>query len=282
MSEWYDKYLSIYDKPFSEVPQEVIDGTRERLAKLQSDEPVASIVIVAYNEEKHLPACLWSLSEIQCKYPVEFIGVDNESKDRTAEIYEKMGVTYYTEHQHTCGYARQCGLNQSKGKFYMCIDSDTIYPPHYFELMIDELMKPGISAVASLWSFCPNERFSTFGLKVYEFCRDIYLRIQSINRPELSVRGMAFGFYAEYAKKEGYRVELLRGEDGSMALAMKKYGKIKFVYDKRCRVITNYSSFKESSLTKAMWNRLKSYGIFRLFYKVDHYEDAKDNFLKSK
>ena len=29
MSEWYDKYLSIYDKPFSEVPQEVIDGTRE-------------------------------------------------------------------------------------------------------------------------------------------------------------------------------------------------------------------------------------------------------------
>jgi glycosyltransferase involved in cell wall biosynthesis len=264
------------------VPQEVIDGTRERLAKLQSDEPVASIVIVAYNEEKHLPACLWSLSEIQCKYPVEFIGVDNESKDRTAEIYEKMGVTYYTEHQHTCGYARQCGLNQSKGKFYMCIDSDTIYPPHYFELMIDELMKPGISAVASLWSFCPNERFSTFGLKVYEFCRDIYLRIQSINRPELSVRGMAFGFYAEYAKKEGYRVELLRGEDGSMALAMKKYGKIKFVYDKRCRVITSYSSFKESSLTKAMWNRLKSYGIFRLFYKVDHYEDAKDNFLKSK
>ena len=62
----------------------------------------------------------------------------------------------------------------------------------------------------------------------------------------------------------------------------KKYGKIKFVYDKRCRVITSYSSFKESSLTKAMWNRLKSYGIFRLFYKVDHYEDAKDNFLKSK
>jgi len=25
---WYEKYMSIYGKPFSEVPQEVIDGTR--------------------------------------------------------------------------------------------------------------------------------------------------------------------------------------------------------------------------------------------------------------
>ena len=63
---WYDKYLSIYDKPFSEVPQEVIDGTRERLAALQSSEPLISIVIIAYNEEKHLQACLWALSEIKC------------------------------------------------------------------------------------------------------------------------------------------------------------------------------------------------------------------------
>ena len=85
--KWYEKYLSIYEKPFSEVSQNIIDETRSRLAVLQNDEPLVSIVIVAYNEECRLPACLWSLSEQQCKYPVEFIGVDNESKDRTAEIY---------------------------------------------------------------------------------------------------------------------------------------------------------------------------------------------------
>ena len=84
--EWYEKYLSIYEKPFSEVSQKVIDETRNCLATLQSNEPLVSIVIVAYNEERRLPACLWSLSEQQCKYPIEFIGVDNESKDRTAEM----------------------------------------------------------------------------------------------------------------------------------------------------------------------------------------------------
>ena len=38
MANWYDKYMSIYGKPFSEVSQEIIDGTRERLARLQSQE----------------------------------------------------------------------------------------------------------------------------------------------------------------------------------------------------------------------------------------------------
>ena len=280
--EWYEKYLSIYEKPFSEVPQEVIDQTHEQLTALQSANPLISIIIVAYNEEKHLQACLWSLSDIKCKYLVEFIGVDNESKDRTAEIYQKSGIPYYTEHQHTCGYARQCGLNHAKGKYAMCIDSDTIYPPYYFDIMVENLMKPGVSAVAAMWSFYPTENHSKLQLKMYEFIRDIYIRLQNINRPELSVRGLAFGFGTENAKKEGYRVELLRGEDGSMALAMKKYGKIKFVYDRRCRVITGYGSLKETSLIQAMWNRLKFYGVSRLFYKTDHYKDAEDNFLIKK
>ena len=280
--DWSEKYLSIYEKPFSEVPQDVISQTHDQLTALQSENPLISIIIVAYNEEKHLQACLWSLSDIKCKYPVEFIGVDNESKDRTAEIYQKSGIPYYTEHQHTCGYARQCGLNHAKGRYTMCIDSDTIYPPYYFEIMVEELMKPGISAVAAMWSFYPTEKHSKLHLKMYEFCRDIYIRLQIINRPELSVRGLAFGFVTENAKKEGYRVELLRGEDGSMALAMKKYGKIKFVFDRRCRVITGYGSLKENSLIEAMWNRLKFYGLTKLFYKTDHYKDTEDNFLIKK
>lgn len=277
---WYEKYLSVYEKPFCEVPQKVIDETRERLTKLQNDEPLISIVIIAYNEERRLPACLWSLSEQQCKYPVEFIGVDNESKDRTAEVYQKFGVTYYTEHQHTCGYARQCGLNQAKGKYAMCIDCDTLYPPHYIEVMVENLMKSGVSAVASFWSYYPDKIHTNLEIKTYEFFRDVYLRLQNINRPELTVRGLAFGYYTEYAKKEGYRVELLRGEDGSMALAMKKYGKIKFVHDKRCRVITGYGGLKEKSVIVAMWHRFRHYGVKRLFTKVDHYDDAPDNFLK--
>lgn len=282
MGKWYDKYLSIYGKAFDDVPQEIIEDTRERLAKLQSDKPLASIVIIAYNEEPHLQACLWAISEIKCKYPVEIIGVDNDSKDRTAEIYAKSGIPYYTEYQHSCGYARRCGLLHCKGKFYFDVDSDTLYPPQYYELMIEQLLKPGIVAVSATWSYFPDANHSKLGLRLFEMCRDLFLWLQHFKRPELSVRGLVFAYNAELGKKEGYRVDIIRGEDGSMALSLKKYGMIKFIRDSRCKAITGYGTIGKQSLWHSFLNHVKiqSKGITRIFHKTDHYEDSEDNLVK--
>jgi len=281
---WYDKYMTIYGKPFSEVPQEVIDGTRDRLAKLQSPEPLASIVIIGYNEETHLQACLWAISEIQCKYPVEIIGVDNDSKDRTAEIYKKSGIPYYTEYEHSCGYARRCGLQHAKGKYYFDVDSDTLYPPQYYEVMLEYLMEPGVSCACATYGFFPDERHSVLGLRLFEMARDFFLWIQHFKRPELSVRGLVFAYNADYGRKEPYRVDIIRGEDGSMALALKKYGKIVFVRDKRCKAITGYGTIGSESLWKSFINHVKVQmkNITRIFHKVDHYEDTEDNLIKKK
>lgn len=101
MKVWYTKYLQVYEKPFSEAPPSVIEEVRRNMAKLQSDQPLVTVSLIGYNEEKHLLASLWSLSEMQCKYPVEIIGVDNESKDRTADIFQATGVPYFTETQHS-------------------------------------------------------------------------------------------------------------------------------------------------------------------------------------
>lgn len=87
MKKWYSKYLQVYGKPFSYAPAAVVEEVRGKLAGLQSEQPLVTVSLIGYNEERHLLACLWSLSEMQCRYPVEIIGVDNESKDRTAEIY---------------------------------------------------------------------------------------------------------------------------------------------------------------------------------------------------
>ena len=282
MSNWYDKYLSIYGKPFSEVSQEIIDGTRERLAAMQSDKPLASIVVIAYNEETHLQACLWAISEIQCKYPVEIIGVDDDSKDRTAEIFEKSGIPYYTEYQHSCGYARRCGLQHSKGKFYFDVDSDTLYPPQYYEIMLNNLLKPGVSCVSATWSYFPDANHSKFELRMCEMCRDLFLWIQHFKRPELSVRGLVFAYNADYGRQEEYRVDIIRGEDGSMALALKKYGKIVFVRDRRCRAITGYGTIGNLSMWQSFVQHVKiqSKGISRIFYKKEHYEDSDDNLVK--
>ena len=35
--EWYSKYLQVYEKPFAEAPQAVIEEVRRNLAGLQSN-----------------------------------------------------------------------------------------------------------------------------------------------------------------------------------------------------------------------------------------------------
>ena len=279
---WYDKYLTIYGKPFSEVPEHIIEETRLRLAALQSETPLASIVVIAYNEEKHLQACLWALSEISCKYPVEIIGVDNDSKDRTAEIFQRSGIPYYTEYQHSCGYARRCGLQHAWGRFYFDVDSDTLYPPQYYELMLEQLLKPGVACVSATWSYFPDENHSRLGLRPFEQTRDLFLWLQHFKRPELSVRGLVFAYNADYGRKEPYRVDIIRGEDGSMALALKKYGKIVFVRDRRCRAITGYGTIGRQSLWQSFVGHAKIQlrGISRIFFSKDHYDDSPDNLVK--
>jgi glycosyltransferase involved in cell wall biosynthesis len=241
---WYDKYLSVFEKPFSDAPATVVAEVKGKLKQMQSESPLASVVVIAHNEETRLLSCLWSLSDNRCRYPVEIIGVNNNSSDRTGEVFEASGIPHYFEERKGPGFARECGQNHAQGKYYVCIDSDTIYPPQYIENLINELEHPGVVGVSSLWSFIPDRDHSKWGLKLYEAVRDLYIRALFVNRPERGVRGMVFAYRTEYGRKEGYRVELKRGEDGSMALSLKKYGKIKLITTRKARALTASNTLK--------------------------------------
>lgn len=282
MSHWYDKYLSIYGKPFNDVPQNIVDGIRKRLASLQSAEPLVSVVVIAYNEECRLAACLWSLSEQKTRYPIEIIGVNNNSKDRTEDVYKSLGLPYYNETRQSPGYARQCGLEHSKGKFHFFIDADTFYPSCYVDLMMRKLEKPNVSCVGTFWSYYPDEKHSAFGLFIFELIRDTFLWVQHFKRPELNIRGMTFAFRADYAKQVKIRTDIRRGEDGSLALELKKFGKISFLYNRKARPVTGYGTLNEGSLLQSLWHRIKvqGKGIIRIFHKTEHYEDSEDNLVK--
>ena len=278
--KWYAKYLQVYNKPFADVPQEIVSEIHNNLQKLQSEKPLATISLIAYNEEKHLLGSLWSLSDMQCKYPVEFVGVDNNSKDRTAEIFKATGITYYQEHQQGYGHARLCGLNHARGKYHINIDSDTMYPPHYVETMIEMLEHPGVVAVNSTWNYIPDKDHSWLGLKFYEFARNIYLFLQAIQRPELSVRGFVFAFRTDYAKETGIRTEIIRGEEGDLAFRLKKYGKIVFIYKRKARAVTECRSLVSdgsffNSFKVRTFKALKNIGSF--FTQKTEYEDEKEN-----
>lgn len=281
---WYDKYLSIYGKTVDEIPDNIYEEINKNLSLKQSGQPLISVVVIAYNEERRLAACLWSLSELQTHYPIEILGVNNNSKDRTEEVYQRLGLPYYNELQQSPGFARQCGLNHAKGKYHFCIDADTFYPPLYVDLMMTKLLKPDVACVSSFWSFYPDEKHSAFGLTMFELIRDSFLFIQHFKRPELCVRGMVFAFNADYARQVKIRTDIRRGEDGSLALSLKQYGKIAFLYNRKARPVTGYGTLNEESLWQSFLYRVKVQlkGITRIFYTKDHYEDSDDNLVKPK
>lgn len=281
---WYDKYLSIYGKTADEIPDNIYEEINKKLALKQSEQPLISVVVIAYNEERRLAACLWSLSELKTQYPLEILGVNNNSKDGTEEVYQRLGLPYYNELQQSPGFARQCGLNHAKGKYHFCIDADTFYPPLYVDLMMTKLLKPDVACVSSFWSFYPDEKHSAFGLAIFELIRDSFLFIQHFKRPELCVRGMVFAFNADYARQVKIRTDIRRGEDGSLALSLKQFGKIAFLYNRKARPVTGYGTLNEESLWQSFLYRVKVQlkGITRIFYTKDHYEDSEDNLVKPK
>ena len=279
MDKWYDKYLSIYGKSLDDVPNDVLDVIKEKLTQKQNKAPLVSIVVIAYNEEKRLAACLWSLSELQTKYPIEILGVNNNSKDKTEEVYQRLGLPYYNESRQSPGFARQCGLDHAVGKYHFCIDADTLYPSQYVDLMMMKLQKPNVSCVSAFWSFYPDEKHSALGLFCFELVRDIFLFLQHFKRPELCVRGMVFAFNAEYARSVKIRTDIRRGEDGSLALSLKQFGKIAFLFHRKARPVTGYGTLNEESLWQSFIHHIKiqAKGITRIFYKQDYYDDSVEN-----
>ncbi len=282
MANWYDRYLSIYGKGLDELPDTVLDEIKNNLARQQSEEPLVSVVVIAYNEERRLPACLWSLSELQTKYPIEILGVNNNSKDRTEEVYRRLAMPYFNEPKQSPGFARRCGLEHARGKYHFCVDADTFYPPLYVDLMMTKLTLPGVSCVSSFWSFFPDRNHSRWGLFLFELIRDMFLFVQHFKRPELCVRGMVFAFNADYARQVAIRTDIRRGEDGSLALSLKPFGKIAFLYNRKARPVTGYGTIGSQSLWQSFIQHVKiqGKGITRIFYKKDHYEDSDDNLVK--
>lgn len=96
-----------------------------------------SLIIPAYNEEKHLIACLNSVAA-QTRLPDEVIVVDNNSTDSTRKIALSYPfVRVVSEKQQGIVFARDAGFNAAKHQLIGRIDSDSILPPNWVEYVME-------------------------------------------------------------------------------------------------------------------------------------------------
>ena len=131
--------------------------------------PFVSIIVPVYNGEKIIGECIESLlNQTYPKDKYEIIIVDNNSKDRTAEIIKKYPVKYLLEDKIQSSYAaRNKGVKHAKGEILAFTDADCIVSPQWLENGINEFLKDdriGCVGGKSL-SYQPSNQVEEFLLK---------------------------------------------------------------------------------------------------------------------
>ena len=255
-------------KRHEEVPVEVYRKIREGFASQLTGKPLVSVNIIAWNEESNILRNLSSLSAIKSRYPVEFIYVDNNSTDKTSEIIRQCGIEPVTEKSQGYGFARQAALEHSQGTYILTGDADTIYPPAWVDTMVKPLLEGKGIASFGIYSFIPGREQSRLRFAVYEFFRDIIHSLRSRKHPELVTGGVNFCFPREEALRIGFIRSDSRMEDGQMAMALMKKGKLVRITSSRALAWTVTRSVdKSGTLLNAVFTRIiKELGRIRVYF----------------
>jgi hypothetical protein len=147
-------------------------------------------------------------------------------------------------------------------------DADTIYPPTWVDTMLKPLLEGKSIASSGTYSFIPGKGQSRIRYASYEFFRDIIHSLRTINRPYLAVGGVNFCFPRKEALKIGFIKNNSRSEDGSMALALLKTGRIKRVTQLKAAAWTITRSVENSgSFFNAIKTRLvKEYKRVSIYF----------------
>ena len=126
-----------------------------------------SVVIPAYNEEKHIGKCLESIVN-QKVQPDEIIVVDNNCTDKTAEIAKNFGARVIKEKKQGMISTRNTGFNSANYEIIARTDADAILPMDWI-LKIKEQFKDSnleaLSGPAAYFStpiFSEISKFGTF------------------------------------------------------------------------------------------------------------------------
>ena len=106
---------------------------KETISKFDGDLPFVSVIVPVYNAERYIDGLIDSL--LQVEYPkdrIEFIIVDNNSRDRTREIIRQYPVILLEEKQIQSSYAaRNCGIRAARGEILAFTDADCNVTPRW-------------------------------------------------------------------------------------------------------------------------------------------------------
>lgn len=264
-------------KNYASLSKEEKAGLKAALSKFSHPEPLISVMIPAWNEQDNIFRTLSSLAANQTDDPVEIVIINNNSTDHTSQLLDELGVQSCFQPEQGIMYAREMGLAVAKGKYHLCADSDTLYPPDWIRLMVAPMKgDAGITGVYGRYAFMPPPGTGRWSLWLYEAITGALVRLRKKNREHLNMLGFNMGFVTAVGRETGgFKVRAVRkfdndpnskdftlvAEDGQMALNLKTRGRLAMVTSSKAVVYTSPRKLEaDGGVWAAFWNRFLIHG----------------------
>jgi glycosyltransferase involved in cell wall biosynthesis len=220
-----------------------------------------SVIIPAFNEEKFLGNCLFSLKEQDFK-DFEIIVVDNNSTDKTREIAKEFGAILVSEKKQGVAFARNKGAKIAKGEILVFTDADTILPKDWLSRIQKEFERDkeliAFGGSCEFYSGPISARISSkFLLKPFLILDKFFSGGFNLMGCNMAIKREAF------LEVGGFNENLKLNEDVEISYRLREIGKVKF--DLNFKVKTSGRRFRHGLIFGII-----SYApttIFRWFFK---------------
>ncbi len=231
----------------------------------KSPKPLVSVIIPAFNEEKHLAKSIAAMrsSLAYANIPGEIIVVDNESTDETLKIAKRFADHVCTEKRHVIASVRNTGAAHSRGRFLIFTDADTFVPLNLVKEFVAALSGKAVVVGCNVMPH-PLKPLERRLFKIF----NLMLRVSVLHGAAFS--GNCVGYRKEIFKKlNGFDERWVASEDHELSKRAAKLGKPVFL--KHLTVTTSNRRVRKLGLPGLILGWSKTTILYVLGIKSKHY-----------
>lgn len=189
-----------------------------------------SFVVPVYNRPQEIDELLYSLTKQEFHQSFEIIIVEDGSDEPAKQVVDTyqdlLNIHYYVTKNEGAGMARNFGMLQAKGDYFVVLDSDVLVPSNYLKKVHKALKKKYTDAYggpdAAHASFTPFQKAINFSMTSMLTTGGIRGKKKSIGK--FQPRSFNFGISKKAFEATGGFSEMKFGEDIDLSFRLWNHG----------------------------------------------------------